>query len=41
MNLDSVSSGRYTLKGFNVIIGTPMDADPIKYEVGKETSSMP
>ncbi len=40
MTLDSVSTGRDLPNDFNVIIGIPMNADPIKYEVDKETSSM-
>ena len=40
MRLDRVSSGRDLPNDFNVIIEIPMNADPIKYEVDKETSSM-
>lgn len=41
MNLDRVSSGRDLPGDFNVIIDILMNADPIKYEVDKETSSVP
>jgi inorganic pyrophosphatase len=37
MNLDRVGSGRDLPNDFNVIIEIPMNADPIKYEVDKET----
>ena len=40
MNLDRVSSGRDLPGDFNVIIEIPMNADPIKYEVDKETGAM-
>ena len=40
MNLDRVSSGRDVPNDFNVIIEIPMNADPIKYEVDKETGAM-
>ena len=40
MNFDRVSSRRDSPNDCNVIIGIPMNADPIKYEVDKETSSM-
>ena len=40
MNLDRVSSGRALPDDFNVIIEIPMNADPIKYEVDKETGAM-
>ena len=40
MNLDRVSSGRGLPDDFNVIIEIPMNADPIKYEVDKETGAM-
>ena len=40
MNLDRVSSGRDLPNDFNVIIEIPMNADPIKYEVDKETGAM-
>ena len=39
MNLDRVSFGRGLPDDINVIIGIPMNADPIKYEVDEETSS--
>lgn len=40
MNLDRVSSGHDIPNDFNVIIEIPMNADPIKYEVDKETGAM-
>ena len=40
MNLDRVNSGRDVPSDFNVIIEIPMNADPIKYEVDKETGAM-
>jgi inorganic pyrophosphatase len=40
MNLDRVNSGRDVPNDFNVIIEIPMNADPIKYEVDKETGAM-
>ncbi|MBI2314169.1 MAG: inorganic diphosphatase [Betaproteobacteria bacterium] len=40
MNLDRVGSGRDLPNDFNVIIEIPMNADPIKYEVDKETGAM-
>jgi len=40
MNLDRVDSGRDLPRDFNVIIEIPKNADPIKYEVDKETGAM-
>ncbi|HEY6044473.1 MAG TPA: inorganic diphosphatase [Nitrosospira sp.] len=40
MNLDRVNSGRDVPNNLNVIIEIPMNADPIKYEVDKETGAM-
>ncbi len=40
MNLDRVTSGRNLPEEFNVIIEIPMNADPIKYEVDKETGAL-
>ena len=40
MNLDRVGSGRDLPRDFNVIIEIPMNADPIKYEVDKETGAL-
>jgi inorganic pyrophosphatase len=40
MNLDRVTSGRDVPNDVNVIIEIPMNADPIKYEVDKETGAM-
>jgi inorganic pyrophosphatase len=40
MNLDRVNSGRDVPNDLNVIIEISMNADPIKYEVDKETGAM-
>ena len=40
MNLDRVTAGRDLANDFNVIIEIPMNADPIKYEVDKETGAL-
>jgi inorganic pyrophosphatase len=40
MNLDRVSSGQNIPEDFNVIIEIPMNADPIKYEVDKQTGAL-
>ncbi len=40
MNLDRVTPGRDIPNDFNVIIEIPMNADPIKYEVDKDTGAM-
>ncbi len=40
MNLDRVGPGRDLPNDFNVIIEIPMNADPIKYEVDKETGAV-
>jgi len=40
MNLDRVTSGRSLPDDFNVIIEIPMNADPIKYEVDKDTGAL-
>ena len=37
MSLDNVTPGQNVPDAFNVIIEIPMNADPIKYEVDKET----
>jgi inorganic pyrophosphatase len=37
MSFDSVTAGKDIPHDFNVIIEIPMNADPIKYEVDKET----
>ena len=39
MSLDNVTPGKKVPENFNVIIEIPMNADPIKYEVDKETYS--
>ena len=40
MNLDRVTAGRDLANDFNVIVEIPMNADPIKYEVDKETGAL-
>ena len=40
MNLDRVTTGRDVPNDVNVIIEIPMNADPIKYEVDKETGAV-
>ena len=40
MNIDRVNSGCDLPNDFNVIIEIPMNADPVKYEVDKETGAM-
>ena len=40
MSLDRVTAGRDLANDLNVIIEIPMNADPIKYEVDKETNSL-
>jgi len=40
MNLDRVTSGRDVPNDINVIIEIPMNAEPIKYEVDKETGAV-
>ena len=40
MSLNKVSSGRDVPNDFNVIIENPMNADPIKYEVDKDTGAI-
>jgi inorganic pyrophosphatase len=40
MNLDRVPSGRDVPNDINVIIEIPMNGDPIKYELDKETGAM-
>ena len=40
MNLDRVSSGRDVPNEINVIIEIPSHADPVKYELDKETGAM-
>src|SRR5436190_12940771 len=40
MSLNLVDSGRDLANDFNVVIEIPMDADPIKYEVDKETGAL-
>ena len=40
MSLDNVTPGPKAPEAFNVIIEIPMNADPIKYEVDKETGAI-
>jgi inorganic pyrophosphatase len=40
MSLDLVSPGKNVPDAFNVIIEIPMNADPVKYEVDKETGAI-
>ena len=40
MSLDNVTPGKTVPESFNVIIESPMNADPIKYEVDKETGAI-
>ena len=40
MALDNVTAGKNVPESFNVIIEIPMNADPIKYEVDKETGAI-
>ena len=40
MSLDNVTPGKNVPESFNVIIEIPMNADPIKYEVDKETGAI-
>src|ERR1700757_2277891 len=40
MSLERVTAGRDLANDFNVIIEIPMNADPIKYEIDKETNSL-
>jgi inorganic pyrophosphatase len=40
MSLDNVTPGKNLPESFNVIIEIPMNADPVKYEVDKETSAI-
>lgn len=40
MSLDLVTPGKNVPDAFNVIIEIPMNADPVKYEVDKETGAI-
>src|ERR1700747_514851 len=40
MSLDQVTPGKHVPDAFNVIIEIPMNADPIKYEVDKESGAI-
>ena len=40
MSLDNVTPGRDARDAFNVIIEIPMNADPVKYEVDKESGAI-
>ena len=40
MSLDNVTPGRQAPDAFNVIIEIPMNADPVKYEVDKDSGAI-
>ena len=40
MSLDRVTAGRNVPEDFNVVIEIPMNADPVKYEVDKDTGAV-
>ena len=40
MSLDKVTAGKNAPDAFNVIIEIPMNADPVKYEVDKESGAI-
>ena len=40
MSLDKVTAGSKAPDAFNVVIEIPMNADPIKYEVDKESGAL-
>jgi len=40
MSLDKVSAGKCLPDDFNVVIEIPMNADPVKYEVDKDTGAV-
>ena len=40
MSLNKVTPGKNVPEAFNVIIEIPMNADPVKYEVNKETGAI-
>ena len=40
MSLDLVTPGKHVPDAFNVIIEIPMNADPVKYEVDKESGAI-
>ena len=40
MSFDKVTPGKNAPEAFNVIIEIPMNADPVKYEVDKESGAM-
>jgi inorganic pyrophosphatase len=40
MSLDNVTPGKHVPDSFNVVIEIPMNADPVKYEVDKETGAI-
>jgi len=40
MSLDNVKPGKKIPESFNVIIEIPMNADPVKYEVDKESGAI-
>ena len=40
MSLNNVAPGKNAPETFNVVIEIPMNADPIKYEVDKESGAI-
>ncbi|HZF84733.1 MAG TPA: inorganic diphosphatase, partial [Burkholderiaceae bacterium] len=40
MSFDKVSPGKKAPEEFNVVIEIPMNSDPIKYEVDKESGAI-
>ena len=40
MSLSKVTPGKNAPESFNVIIEIPMNADPVKYEVDKESGAI-
>ncbi|RYF65055.1 MAG: inorganic pyrophosphatase, partial [Comamonadaceae bacterium] len=40
MSFDKVSPGKNVPDAFNVVIEIPMNSDPIKYEVDKESGAL-
>ena len=40
MSVHHVSAGRHVPEEFNVIIEIPMNADPVKYEIDKESGAL-
>ena len=40
MSISDVTAGKHVPQEFNVIIEIPMNADPVKYEVDKESGAL-